>query len=292
METDRLHQLTVIAKSGSLTQAASILSMTPGALSKSMKALAEQVGFDLWLSAGRGLQLTENALELVARSQSILKEVHDLKNVAQKNKTQDSELKVRIGSFEVFSGKLAPKFIELAPVDAQFEFHELLPGEIEDALVQKKIDVGITYLPLARADVKYQKIMRLEMGVFGREKFQKTLFSELPFLVPLASVQKSSRSKGLDGWDDWKYPRKIRYKVDLLDTGIQLASAGKAVLFLPSFLVSIHNDQVRSSACLNKIKCPIPKSMGHQDVFLISRPEDHDSKICRLISKTLRLNCR
>lgn len=291
METDRLHQLRVLSATESLTETASFLGMTPGALSKSMRVLSEQLGFAVYESVGRGLRLTERAKRVAARSEAILKSLESLRDEGAERAIPLERL--RLGSFEVFTGKLARFYFSDFPSGSELECHELIPGEIEEALLRGKIDVGITYQPVPRSDIAYQKVLTLRMGIFGSSKFHGQKLEELPFVTPLAETASGhSRAKGLDGWDDLKFPRNIVHRVNLLETGIQLASVGHAVIFMPAFLARIFNEGMLASVRLQALEHPVPARMGAQDVFLVTRRGEEDSMWARRVAKLLRKCCR
>jgi DNA-binding transcriptional LysR family regulator len=291
METDRLHQLRILSATESLTETASLLGMTPGALSKSMRVLSSQLGFPVYESAGRGLRLSERAKRVAQLSEGILKSLESLRGEGTESAVPAERL--RLGSFEVFTGKLARFYFSDFPDSSQLECHELVPGEIEEALLGGEIDVGITYQPIPRSDIAYQKVLTLKMGIFGASKFQGYSLQELPFVTPLAETSAGqTRAKGLDGWDDLKFPRRIVHRVNLLETGIQLASVGQAVIFMPAFLARIFNEGLLASGRLLSLEHRIPPRMGAQDVFLVTRRGEEESLWARRVAKLLRQRCR
>lgn len=291
METDRLRQLKVLVLTESLTDAARTLGMTPGALSKSMVVLSSQLGTILYENAGRGLKITQQARQIAEASDAILSSLDKLTEVNLAPQIQSDRL--RFGSFEVFTGKLARFFLGEYPEGTRLEMHELLPGEIEDSLVTNKIDIGVTYQPVPRTDVSYVKASKLTMKVYGRPKFHKMSLEDLPFLIPMPEEFSGvSRSKGLDGWDDLRYPRHIIHKVTLLETGLQFVAAGNAVIYAPSFVVRLHNELSKASERLESIDVKVPARMGAQDVFIVCRKGDEDSAWVRRTAKILRKYCK
>lgn len=59
MEIRRVKSFRTIVEAGGLTKAASLMHVTPGALSKSMRQLEREVGQRLFNREGRALRLTE-----------------------------------------------------------------------------------------------------------------------------------------------------------------------------------------------------------------------------------------
>ena len=59
METNRLIHFKTVVDAGGLMKASELLGITGGGLSKSIKALEEELGFKLFSQNGRNLELTE-----------------------------------------------------------------------------------------------------------------------------------------------------------------------------------------------------------------------------------------
>ncbi len=290
METDRLHQLRTISQTGSLTQAASLLGMTPGALSKSMSVLSGQLGFVLWHNEGRGLKLTNSAQSVVRQSLEILNSIDELCSPQLSHKA--SKQLLRIASFEVFTTRLLPELSKDISSETILNLYELMPGQIESALEDNKVDIGITYQPVPRAGIAYQKIVRIQMGVFGTKDFMGRGLKDLPFIVPLVEYSSMSRSKGLDGWDDVKLPREVKYRVAIMESGLHLAARKQGVIFIPKFVARLHNETQRSQYQLQEIDIKFPMKMGEQDVFIVTRQGDEDLFGVRKIAKLIRTMCK
>ena len=64
METNRLKQFCTVKETGNLRKAANLLGISHSGLSKSMKALEEELGFPLFQSNGRGIVVTDEGLKL------------------------------------------------------------------------------------------------------------------------------------------------------------------------------------------------------------------------------------
>jgi len=275
----------------SLTRAAIVLGVSAGALSKSLAVLSDELGFPLYEAAGRGLRLTRQARELLPQIQNILASVDALGTV--KPNPLASSKTLRVATFESFSGRLSASLMASLRGEFELEMHELLPSEIEDALLDNVVDVGITYQPIPRKGVRYQKILNARMGVYGSLRFRNREIAELPFVAPLAeSSSGMSRAKGLDGWDEVSCRRNVRHRVDLLETGLQLASAGEAVIFIPHFLARAFNQQSIVERRLHLFDLKIPAKMGSQDIFIVSREDDSDSTAVRKMARFIRAECK
>jgi DNA-binding transcriptional LysR family regulator len=150
---------------------------------------------------------------------------------------------IRIATFEVFS----TYFLDvLQHVDFQqrgLVMHEVVPGELELAVEQGKVDVGITYLPIPHQNIEHFKVASLLMGVFkSKNSFKDCNQKSLPFVAPVYPLYGTpTRVKGLDGWPEDAYQRKIKYEVTLLESALELCRQGLCVGYFPSFIVEKHN---------------------------------------------------
>lgn len=290
METERLRQLLVLAKTQSLSASASSLGMTPGALSKSLRVLADQLGIELYESQGRGLALTEQAWGLLNEAENVLRSVESLKKAKENALSRPDVL--RLSSFEVFTGRYFLDLLACLPAKLNLDLLESLPGTIEKDVATKRADMGISYQPVPTEGVSFTKIGKFQMVLLGRSKFSGVHYSELPFIAPQSRNNVNpSRSLGLDGWDDSRFRRDVRHSVVLLETGLQLAQSGRGVIFVPIFVAEAFNEQVSKRDALEILDCGVPRRMGAQEVFLITRVGEADTPLCRCVAKALRRIC-
>ena len=108
---------------------------------------------------------------------------------------------IRLGSFQVFSTYFLGDLLAEQREGHDFILHELPPGRLEQALIDRHIDLGISYLPIPYPDIERLEVTRIPMGVFllgGAFKTKK--FAELPFVVPVEPIHGSpNKVMGLDG---------------------------------------------------------------------------------------------
>jgi hypothetical protein len=65
-----------------------------------------------------------------------------------------------------------------------------------------------------------------------------------------------TKMNGLDGWPDEKILRKIKYKVTMMESTLELCRQGKACAYLPQFIIQMHNETVKYS--LELVEYPFP----------------------------------
>ena len=292
METKRLEQFQVIAKTSNLREAASLIGISHPGLSKSIRVLEDELGVSLLTKEGRGIKITPLGRQLLNDIERCILAERQLMLSARG--IRDSHLtQIRIGTFEVFSTYLSSSLVQAFGAKRRIIFEELIPGELEHSIARGETDFGITYIPVPHADVEHIEITRVKMGMFANSrKLPVPLdLQEIPFVAPLARVEGSpTKVKGLDGWPDDRLPRNIRYSVTLMETALELIRTGSAVGYLPLFVVQLHNERVKEKFRLQEL--PIPKWVSKQQpVFAAkskSRNEDDGFRfLCRVL-RTLR----
>ncbi len=289
METLRLRQFKTVVDLGGLRKASEILHISSGGLSKSLKVLENDLGVELFSIQGRGLELTEEGRGLYERVPLILKAIDDLKDLHKPNSI--SGKMIRLVSFEVFTVHFLSRLIKSMPKDSNFEVREEVPGRMEGLIANGDSDFGISYFPVAHAGVDFVKVGKIRMGIFGLQKhWQDTAFDKLPFVAPIFPIQgMPSGVKGLDGWPDHTYNRLVRFRVELLQTAIELSLQGLAVVFLPDFVAKQTNLQLQVQFQLQELALPVGMKAIYRDIFLLYRKGRSEDGIMRSLAKGLRV---
>jgi DNA-binding transcriptional LysR family regulator len=200
---------------------------------------------------------------------------------------------VRIGSFEVFTSYFIGRLMKGYLQDFEVEIHELVPGKLEDALLLHKIDIGITYEPIPRPGIEYVRVTSLEMGAFAKAgTFSGRSILEIPFAVPVSPLEGApSGVRGRDGWPDERFSRWAPYRMDLMTTGLELVHQGLCAIFIPKFVATLHNEDVRPDLKLAPIA--LPKGFGtvKRDIFIVKRESMEEDQAIRQLAKALRKIC-
>jgi len=289
METNRLRQFRVIVETSNLRKAAELLGISHSGLSKSMKALEAELGCPLFKTSGRGIVVSDQGMRVYEASKTLLTEVDRIQSAA---KTMEKTI-LRIGSFEVFTTHFIGPLLKNYLPHVEVEIHELVPGRLEEALSFNRVDVGITYEPVPRKGIEFLKITNIHMGGYGlKAQFKNLELSEIPFIVPVSPLEGTpSGVKGRDGWPDEKIKRNIKFKVDLMSTGLEIARQGLGAIFIPRFVATLHNQFVNSSHFLEPI--PLPKGLTHvrREVFIVKRESSPETSEIRQLAKALRNLC-
>jgi DNA-binding transcriptional LysR family regulator len=295
LETNRLRHLCAVVETGSVREASRLLHVSHSGLSKSLKALEDELNVRLFLPSGRGIVTTDAGRRVYLAAQKILAEVDSIHSAAKGEPVVTGP--VRIATFEVFSTYFMGELVEHGLPDSRFVVREAIPGAIEDAVARDDVDFGITYIAMPRVEVEYLRVTTFEMAIYGRaDRFARMPTEELPFCapsIPLRSV--ATPARGLDGWPDDRCARTVAHSVDMLETALDLARRGVGVLYVPSFVAALHNRTVKSAHKLDRL--PLPKALldpseRRRNVWIVKRTSTEEGAVIRRVSKVLREACR
>ena len=85
MDTQFLNTFVVVADRGSMAAAARVLNITPAAVAQQIRTLERELGAPLIARAGRTVSLTEEGSRILQRSRDLLRDVADLRSLANDN---------------------------------------------------------------------------------------------------------------------------------------------------------------------------------------------------------------
>lgn len=289
MDTNRLHQFKVVAETGNLRKAAELLHISHAGLFKSLRALESELGLELTTRDGRGIKITREGWKVYREIMPLLEAERRLKDAAASQRHPALPL-VRLATFEVFSTYLAPLLTRALGTDKEIVFRELIPGKIEQSLVENRADLGVSYMAVPHADLDHIEVNRIEMGIFTgpAADFDTRDFAGIPFIVPLDPIEGSpTKARGLDGWPEDIHRRRIAYRVDLMETALALARQGQGAVYLPEFVAGLHNRVARPEFQLKRIKGPagLPNRFP---IYLIKPRTMNEDKAVRRVASLLR----
>ena len=291
MNLKRLEYFTTLAKLGNMGRASEILRISTPALSKAMKVLEEELEVKLWIKDGRRIILSDQGALLLKRTPEIIKSLSQLKESLHLKKS-GNEI-VRVGTFETFSTYFLSFLDRMSWNDCSLELHEVLPGLTEKYIIQGDLDIGITYLPVPDPQLDFLKVATIEMGVFTRiDAFKGVPQKDLPFVIPIMPIQGiPNRVRGLDGWPDDAYERKVLHQVTLMESALELCRQGRVAGFFPAFIAKEHNKRMKSEFQLERRKSPFPGRLCQCDVFIVKRRSMEESRTIKKLAKAIRLIC-
>ncbi len=161
----RLRQFIAIGDLGSITAAAASLHISQQALSSSMQQLEKDLNATLFRREGRRLTLTPAGALLLAEGRALLAAARTVSERVQQAAGGDAEVFV-IGHTPAVSGTEAYTLLEPAITafpEASFTFRQLYPDELNDAVLDGTVQLGLRrgVLPtneLATAILGYDRV--------------------------------------------------------------------------------------------------------------------------------------
>lgn len=294
MNLRRLEYFLTIAQTGSLRQASEILNISSPALSKAMKVLEDELETDLWIADGRRIILTDAGKALFRRAPDLISNLKDLKD-SLNSKAPTREL-VRIGTFEVFSTYFLTVLENLSWDNHSLELHELLPGEIEKYVVQGDLDLGITYMPIPDPQLDFLKVASVELGVYIKKgAFKGVAQEDLPFVVPVMPLQGvPTRIRGLDGWPEDAFQRKVVHRVTLMESALELCRQGRVAGYFPVFIVDEQNKRMCAKYQLERQRSPRNPNckVRNANVYIVKRKSSSESLVIKQLARVVRQICK
>jgi DNA-binding transcriptional LysR family regulator len=274
MDLNRLRYFSVVAQTDSIRRAASLLHLSPTALSKAVKVLEGEVGVQLVRPQGRGIVLTDEGRLLARRVEPVLAQLAALP--AELTTRRPAGAVLRYASHEVFGTYFTAPLLDAMPADGTIEHRYLPPGGIEQAVLDGDSDVGITYIPVPRAGLDHRRIATVEMGTYGLRRLVDVPFDELGFAAPVQPpIGSTVRAQSLDGWPDDRVPRTVRHRITTTEAALELCRQGRAVARFPAFVVELHDAEVTARCRL--VRIPDPEGLDEvppQEVHVVTRSGD------------------
>jgi DNA-binding transcriptional LysR family regulator len=291
MDITKIKYFAVVAETGSLRRASELLLISPAALSRAIKQLEAELGAELFVPSGRGIALTDRGRLLQQRAGRLLNEYDAF--VADTHRGDRVSATLRIATFEIFSTHFMAWAIDHYLCGRAVLLREMIPAELESALLNREVDVAMTYIPVPHEGLDFLKVARQEMGIYGRcGTFRDTPFEELPFCVPISPVSGAAQPvQGLDGWPLTGASRRVRYQFHMLETALLVAARGHGVLFCPPFVVERHNELVRTQYQLERLPYPKGMKLVKMDIYLVKRRSSPEGEDIRLLTKAIRECC-
>ncbi len=270
MSIERLRYFAAVVETRNLRKASEMVGISPPSMSKAISVLEGELNCKLIHPEGRGIGITPRGLEIYRQSVPLLEEYKSFhKSIFE---PKQNSRRFRMVTFEVFSSYFVSHFLRLAR-ELEVLMLEMIPGKMEEAIMEGIVDMGITYLPAPHTTLEYREIGSFEMKIFGREEWKNEKFENWPFAVPTSELKiHSSEIDSLDMWPKNAPPRRVKYQFELLETALQTSRLGLSVLHCPNFIVRLQNEQVKSQFQLHEL--PIPhkyKAPKMTKVYLVAR---------------------
>lgn len=147
METGYLDTFILVAESGSMSEAARRLEITPAAVAHQLRLLEREMGTRLLARAGRTVVPTEAGYRLAGRASAVLRDLRSIK-AAINDDAATGEL--RLGAINTALHSLMPDvlagFVKVFP-DARVDIRSALSAELYDAVLRGELDAAVCLHP-------------------------------------------------------------------------------------------------------------------------------------------------
>jgi DNA-binding transcriptional LysR family regulator len=285
MDINKLQHFRVVYETVNIRQASELLSMTAGALSKSMRIFQEELDIELIESQGRGIVITEAGRILYQKSNRLIEELNQL----NRNLNTPIQDQIKFGTYEVFSTHFLSQFL-LSENIPNISCVELAPGMIENSLLKREIDFGLNIVPFPHEDLDHLVIGKTTLKTYctKKSKYLNYKKEDLEFTVPITQLESNpTKSTVIDSWPD-NIQRKIKYQFNMLETALQVVSNDQSVIYCPEISVINYNKNIKPSMKL--IEHPYKRANKVMNIYLVKRKETAENNFSKKLAKFIRMN--
>lgn len=232
-----------VAETGSVVAAARRLSLTPAAVSRTLRLLEDALGTPVFNRVGRGLVL--NAAGAALRD-AVRAATRDIDAGLSESLGDPFQGPLRVSSL----GVLTDHFVVPALIHLKGEHPALLPehavlgpAEAATLLVRGLLDVAFWYEDVTTEEIVVERLGQIGASIYcgrGHPLFatKKPSLADVlahPFSVP--RIGDTGRVQ--DGWPS-DVPRKIGMRITMLRSNLQVARSGRLVTVLPDVTAAPH----------------------------------------------------
>jgi DNA-binding transcriptional LysR family regulator len=147
METNYLHAFRVVLESGSMSEAARRLDLTPAAVAQQMRVLEREFGVPLLRRAGRTVKPTEAGHRLADRAQALLAELTGMRSVVN---DPENALELTVGATNTMLNGPLPIVLDAVVHEhpaARIVVRTGLTSELYDQLLRGELDAALCLHP-------------------------------------------------------------------------------------------------------------------------------------------------
>ncbi|MCW3479427.1 LysR family transcriptional regulator [Neisseriaceae bacterium JH1-16] len=244
-----LQHFLVVARQPSLAAAAEELSLTPSAISKSLRRLEAELATSLFDREGRALRLNADGQRLLEKAAPLLAaaaQLHaDFAGEPDSFKCRlagPALLQLRWG--EQLAGRLTARYpqatVSFDAMDEAAALAAVLSGDADLALVtlaeERRLDARLTAQVVGKTEFRVALGARHPLAGTPSASLATVLQQDFvaPIRPPFAAL---NGEPATDGWRDDLLPRRVRYRSDDALLTRALLAEGRALAYLPDYLV-------------------------------------------------------
>lgn len=162
MDLDLTRSLLAVADAGSISEAAQVIGLSQPALSRRIQQLEEELGARLVERSGRGVVLTAMGRLAVREGQHLVDRYERLRTSIAEHVRLEAGT-VRIGGGATAVAYLLPSAIlrfQKSHPSVRFQLQEAGSREVERAVVEERLELGVVTLPVSGAEVEVMPLLR------------------------------------------------------------------------------------------------------------------------------------
>lgn len=171
---NRARAFLVTAEEGSLAAAARALDMTQPTLGRQVAALEQEIGVELFIRRGRGLELTPNGMKLVEHVR-VMGEAANQFSLSASGKSNVIEGSICITSTEIVSTFILPPIIQkLRMLEPGIEV-EIISTNDESNLNRREADIAIRSFRPTQPDLIVKKLFNAKGHLYAARSYLRSL---------------------------------------------------------------------------------------------------------------------
>lgn len=250
MNTAKYEALIRIIETGSLTEAAAAMGCTQSAVSHTISALEEELGFSLIVRSRRGIRLTSEGEQMLPAVRALLAGAEQLKQTAAAIRGLDAG-NVRIGAFTSAAVHWLPPVLKKFQQDYPNVEFTLLNGDYHDVeqwLQEGKIDLGFIHVP---CNLECECITLMEdrlLAILPRNsRFEN--YTRFPLTEcetePFISLLQSSDHDARQALEQAGVTPNVRFSTKDDYAIIAMVEQGLGISIMPELLLKNRNDNIK-----------------------------------------------
>ncbi len=170
MDWNLLKSFMAVVEEGSLSAACEKTGISQPTLGRHINELEAQTGITLFIRGRGGMQLTEQAIELVEEARKVQEHVSQFSLKAQ-GKSEQVSGSVRITASDVVSTYIVPDvFSKMAKEFDQIQVELVVSNEIQN-LLTRDADIAIRMVRPTQNDIIASKVNTLHMGAYATRAY-------------------------------------------------------------------------------------------------------------------------
>ena len=234
LSLDRLKNFCAMAEAGGIARVAGGDPAKQSLYSRQLRELEQFFGAELTRRKGKGIEFTEQGLELARQVRAHLQSLTDFKRACA---GQPIEFRIASGN-SIVEWLLVPKMGKLASdaPSAHFSFHDMRTADVVRGLKEHSMDFGILRKSAVVTPLKFHSIGQIGYALFApatwaKEKENATaLLSKRPVAVP-AGGEFNERFR--ECCEKAKLTPNLRFSCASFTQVAELVRSGHAVALLP-----------------------------------------------------------